>query len=110
MAALGLVECLRHFKGTLTPTFKNTVDGEVKHQIDHMFVTSGLATRLLRCKTGAPEKIFAADLRDHLPIEADFRPMEALFPFNPILLGSVCFSWKLWGIQNIYRMGKGACT
>ena len=79
MKALGLVECLRHFKGALTPTFRNTSDGVVKHQIDHMFVTSGLARRLRDCKTG-PETIFRDGLSDHLPIVADFNPIETSTP------------------------------
>jgi exonuclease III len=77
MSGLGLVECLRKSKGALTPTFRNADGGAIRHQIDHMFVTSGLARRLIKCETGAPEKIFAAGLSDHLPIVADFSPVEA---------------------------------
>jgi hypothetical protein len=32
-----------------------------------------------------------------------------LLPFNPILLGSGCFSWKIWGNSIIYRLRKAAC-
>lgn len=72
MKKLGLTECLREVKGLLTPTFKNTGNGDVIHQMDHLFVTTALASRLVACETGAPETVFARSLSDHLPIMADF--------------------------------------
>lgn len=72
MGALGLVECLRHKKGAVTPTFRNASGGEVKHQIDHLFVTAALARRLGNCDTGPSELVFGSSLSDHLPIVADF--------------------------------------
>jgi len=73
MAALGLIECLRHAKGALTPTFRNTGGGAIKHQMDHLFVTDVLAQRLTACDTGSQERVFGSSLSDHLPIVADFR-------------------------------------
>ena len=80
MAELGLVECLRHYKGALTPTFRNRVGGAVKHQIDHIFVTDTLTSRLTSCDVGSQERVFGSNLSDHLPIVADFRPMETPAP------------------------------
>lgn len=73
MSALGMVECLRKAKGALTPTFRNTTGGAIKHQMDHMFVTEALASRLVSCETGPHERVFDAGLSDHLPLLADFR-------------------------------------
>ena len=72
MASLGLVECLRHVQGQLTPTFRNARGGEMKHQMDHLFVTSGVAAHLASCETGSAEQVLDRGLSDHLPIVADF--------------------------------------
>ncbi len=72
MESLGLVECLRRAQGKLTPTFRNPCGGGIKHQMDHLFVTQGMAARLVRCETGLPEIVFDRRLSDHLPIVADF--------------------------------------
>ena len=76
MSALGLVECLRHTTGMLTPTHRNARGGAIIHQIDHLFTTSHLADHLVTCFTGIPDKIFGVEpndrLSDHLPIVADF--------------------------------------
>lgn len=72
MAALGLIECLRHSRGSLTPTFRNTYRSAVKHQIDHLFVTQILAQSLVTCDTGSQERVFGSNISDHLPIIADF--------------------------------------
>lgn len=72
MAALGWVECLRKSQGALTPTFRNTTGGRVVHQMDHLFATPALATRLVSCETGSHEAVFGANLSDHLPIVAKF--------------------------------------
>jgi hypothetical protein len=53
MASLGLVECLRQARGSLTPTFRNASGGAVKHQLEYIFVTQALATRLVSCDTGS---------------------------------------------------------
>jgi len=73
MAALGFIECLRQSQGKLTPTFRNTGNGAIKHQMDHLFVTPVLAEQLIACHTGSPERVFNAGLSDHLPIVADFQ-------------------------------------
>jgi hypothetical protein len=73
MAALGLVECLRESRGALTPTFRNTTGGAIKHQMDHLFVTEALASRLISCDVGSHERVFGSSLSDHLPVVAHFR-------------------------------------
>lgn len=75
MAALGLglVECLRHVQGVLTPTFRNTGGGAIKHQMDHLFTTHALAQRLTVCDTCLHHRVFDAGISDHLPVVADFR-------------------------------------
>lgn len=72
MADLGLIECLRASKGSLTPTYRNTDKRTVKHQMDHLFVTRALFERLTSCDTGPQETIFGGNLSDHLPLIADF--------------------------------------
>lgn len=74
MNALGLHECLRAFQGQLTPTFRSTRGGSVIHQLDHLYVTSALLRKLVRCDVGSAERVFRStpSLSDHLPIVADF--------------------------------------
>jgi exonuclease III len=72
MSNLGFNECLRSYQGCLTPTFRNPRNGEVIHQMDHMFVTKSLVSSLKRCWTGDPTRVFGESLSDHLPIIADF--------------------------------------
>ena len=72
MATLGLVESLRYSKGSLTPTFRNTSNNSIKHQMDHLFITKTLVQSLLACDTGSRERIFDTGLSDHLPIITDF--------------------------------------
>lgn len=71
MVDLGLTECLREHNGGLVPTFRNPGDGKVKHQMDHLFVTGNLRSRLRSCLVG-PATVFDAGLSDHLPIVATF--------------------------------------
>lgn len=69
---LGQAECLRKARGTLTPTFRHT-SGWIEHQIDHLFVTEPLASRLLTCDVGSQQTVFATPmLSDQLPIVAYF--------------------------------------
>jgi endonuclease/exonuclease/phosphatase family metal-dependent hydrolase len=75
MIALGFVECLRTSQGGLTPTYRNTDKTTVKHQMDHLFVSRSMATRLRVCNVGSPEAVFGRNLSDHLPIIADFTPV-----------------------------------
>jgi hypothetical protein len=72
MASLGLTECLRESQGRLTPTYRNPRGGAIKHQMDHVFVTAELASRLVQCRTGSEQRVFGGGLSDHLPIIADF--------------------------------------
>ena len=73
MASIGLTECLRHSQGALVPTYKS-VRGGLDHQIDHLWVTTDLASRLTHCATGSVQAVFEQPKRlsDHLPIIADF--------------------------------------
>lgn len=73
MTALGFMEVLRYSKGKLTPTFRNTSNGLIKHQMDHLFITQHLVQHLTSCDTGSVERIFDRGLSDHLPIIADFQ-------------------------------------
>lgn len=72
MAGLGFVECLRHHQGRLTPTFRGPGRKTASCQIDHLFVSQQLATRLIGCVTGAPDRVYGQQLSDHLPIISDF--------------------------------------
>lgn len=72
--ALHLYDCLRAFQGRLTPTFRTPRGGKVIHQLDHLYVTPRLLSKLVWRDVGAPERVFHAkpSLSDHLPIVADF--------------------------------------
>lgn len=74
MNALGLFDCLRTFKGQLTPTFRTPRGGFVIHQLDYLYVTSALLSKLAWCDVGSAEQVFKStpSLSDHLPIVADF--------------------------------------
>ena len=72
MQALGFWECLRERHGKVVPTFRNPRDGRVVHQMDHLFVSGSMATRLMACDTVEHARVFGASLSDHLPIVADF--------------------------------------
>jgi exonuclease III len=72
MHQLGLVDCLRFTKGVLTPTFRRINGGTVTAQIDYLFVTETLRSRMTSCDTGPRERVFEGRLSDHLPIVADF--------------------------------------
>ena len=74
MNALGLADCLRTFKGQLTPTFRTPRGGFVTHQLDYLYVTSALLRNLVWCDVGSAERVFGStpSLSDHLPIVADF--------------------------------------
>ena len=76
MNNLGLTECLRAYKGKLTPTFRNASDGKVVHQIDHLFVTNNLYSEIENCTTGKQPVIFEKSISDHLPIVADFKSID----------------------------------
>jgi len=72
MRRLGFTECLRRNKeDPIIPTFKHSRGGAY-HQMDHLFVSNGLVSRLERCKVGDQAIIFGKSLSDHLPVIADF--------------------------------------
>jgi exonuclease III len=72
VASLGYVECLRTAQSRVTPTFRNPRGGRVIHQLDHLFVTTGLAPSLTACDVGSEDRVFGGGLSDHLPVVADF--------------------------------------
>ena len=72
MNGLQLQECLRTFKGQLTPTFKNPKGGKIIHQLDHIYVSCPIYDRIENCTLGDGNAIFGSSLSDHLPIIADF--------------------------------------
>jgi exonuclease III len=72
MQALGFTECLRKFNNDkIIPTFKHS-SKEIVHQMDHLFVTNDLYSKLEKCNVGDQTIIFDKSLSDHLPIIADF--------------------------------------
>lgn len=73
MDALGFTECLRRAQGRLVPTFRNPSNGQIVHQMDHMFVSNSVAADLVSCSAGDHSRVFNGSLSDHLPIVADFR-------------------------------------
>lgn len=73
METLGFTECLRKYKGKLTPTFRSPRNGKTVHQIDHLFATDSLYSTLKNCTTGDESIIFGESISDHLPIIADFK-------------------------------------
>lgn len=72
MADLGFVECLRQAQGALVPTFRNPRNGQIVHQMDHLFVSRSLSERPFTCRVGDSARVFDAKLSDHLPIVAEF--------------------------------------
>ena len=71
MRQIGFTECLRKYNDKIVPTFKHS-RGEIAHQLDHLFVTNDLYSRLEMCSVGDQSIIFGNSLSDHLPIIADF--------------------------------------
>lgn len=72
--SLGLYDCLRAFQGRLVPTFRHSM-GSFVHQLDHLYVTPMLLSRLIDCHVGDFDRVFGrkSTLSDHLPIVADFQ-------------------------------------
>jgi exonuclease III len=73
MADLGFTECLRHHTGRLTPTFRRPGASAAHCQIDYLFVSGELASRLGHCGTADSNIVFGNQLSDHFPIVAAFR-------------------------------------
>jgi len=72
MYALGFKECLLEYSGKLIPTFKNT-NKKIMHQLDHLYVSDKIFSRIEKCTVGEQSLIFDKLLSDHLPIIADFK-------------------------------------
>lgn len=72
MASVGLVECLRHYTGQLTPTFKRPGGDQATCQIDHMFISESLVGGIRAATVGSEGRVFGGNLSDHLPIVVDF--------------------------------------
>lgn len=73
MYLIGFKECLREYNDKLVPTYKHT-NNKIIHQIDHLFVTHNMYSKLTKCEVGNKSIIFGKPtLSDHLPIIADFR-------------------------------------
>jgi exonuclease III len=73
MRQLGFTECLRKSNNdNIVPTFRHST-GSINHQIDHLYVSSDLYSRLDKCRVGDQAIIFGKSLSDHLPIIADFK-------------------------------------
>lgn len=71
MESIGMVDALRTFAGELVPTFRNPRDGQILHQLDHLFLSEPLLSRVTNCTVGCRDKVFGQGLSDHLPIIAD---------------------------------------
>ncbi len=72
MAGMGVKECLRGFHNEIIPAFKHSI-GTIDHQLDHLFVTENLYSKIDKCETGKHEDVFEKSLSDHLPVIADFK-------------------------------------
>jgi exonuclease III len=73
MRQLGFIECLRKSNNdNIVPTFRHST-GSIKHQIDHLYVSSDLYSMLGKIRVGDQAIIFGKSLSDHLPIIADFK-------------------------------------
>lgn len=72
MYELGFKECLLEYNKKLTPTYKHS-RGKVVHQLDHLYVSDSIFSKMKKCVTGEEEEVFAKSLSDHLPIIADFK-------------------------------------
>jgi len=67
--SLNLKEALFEYHGKLVPTFKNPKGGKIIHQIDHVFLSEGLFSKLSSSNVLDNEGVFENSLSDHLPIQ-----------------------------------------
>lgn len=72
LARLGFKEMLREHHGKLVPTFQNIRAKRIIHQLDHLYVTEPLSSRLVCCEVGDEHLTIRGGLSDHLPIIAEF--------------------------------------
>ena len=73
MNAIGLTDCLNHFKGGAVPTFQHT-SKSVEHQLDYCYVNAPMLDRLKEARVLSCEEVFdpVPRLSDHLPILCGF--------------------------------------
>lgn len=69
MSSSGLSEVVRHFypDERATPTFRNARSKRIEHQLDYVWVTPGLKSRLLTCALGE-HQLLLDNTSDHLPV------------------------------------------
>jgi exonuclease III len=87
MYDLGFKECLREYHGKIVPTYKHSND-KIDHQLDHLFVSNDLYSRMQTCTVGDQSIIFPNSLSDHLPIIADFKGVQSIPPYIPKFINS----------------------
>jgi len=68
MHQLGLTECLRYASNGSIRHPRGAVD----NQLDHLFVSDALHSKLESCVVGAQALMFGKSVSDHLPIIGDF--------------------------------------
>jgi exonuclease III len=72
MYELGFKECLLEYNEKLIPTYLNT-NKKILHQLDHLYVTKKIFSKILKCNVGNISEIFDDRISDHLPIITDFK-------------------------------------
>ncbi|MBC8407462.1 MAG: endonuclease/exonuclease/phosphatase family protein [Rhodobacteraceae bacterium] len=65
---VGLVDAISEVNKKQIPTFKNTNGGSVKHQIDYVFVTEKILSRVSECLVLNDKHVFEKKVSDHLPV------------------------------------------
>ena len=73
MNALGLTDCLSHYRDGDVPTFRHS-GGSITHQLDYCYVSAGLLERLRSARVLSHQEVFGPTpkLSDHLPIVCEF--------------------------------------
>ncbi len=73
MNALGLTDCLNHYRDGDVPTFRHS-GGSISHQLDYCYVSTGLLERLTCARVPSHQEVFGPTpkLSDHLPIVCEF--------------------------------------
>ena len=71
--ALGLTDCLSHFRDGAMPTFQDWRK-TVEHQLDYCYVNAPMLERLTQARVPSHENVFGRKprLSDHLPILCEF--------------------------------------
>lgn len=62
------------FQNRMSPTLPDTAQGFIIHQLDHLYLTLMLLSRLASCDFDSAERVLQPrpKLSDYLPIVADF--------------------------------------